>query len=322
MVSASVEAPRLRIGELTDASVKVAAEIDRSSIRLKEGMATVAGQTLHARGVVGLETDAAPLDIEAWVDQGSIAPILSALKVQIPAEGIFQASAHLSGQVNALAGELRVSASNLKLYGEPLGALGVEARLAGNRLETTRFFLDKTPGDSVQDFVEAKLAYDFQSGQYSLRADGKDLTLEQLKLPGEIPMRGKVSFAASGQGTLEAAVTASGNLCEWNDGTAPAQVRDLRVALRGREIRNRGAVAVDYQRGLLRIQPATFVSQNSEVQISGTMPIDERDATDLSVKARLDVGQIFPFLPAAPGLYVTGDLNLDLRLAGTPSRLK
>ena len=410
MVIASVEAPRLRIGELTDASVKVAAEIDRSSIRLKEVMATVAGQTLHARGVVGLETDAAPLDIEAWVDQGSIAPILSALKVQIPAEGIFQASAHLSGQVNALAGELRVSASNLKLYDEPLGALGVEARLAGNRLETTRFFLDKTPGDSVQDFVEAKLAYDFQSGQYSLRADGKDLTLEQLKLPGEIPMRGKVSFAASGQGTienplldlkldvadlevrnqtagpvkasatlrgreatvearaprlaltstarigieppypaqlkvqaektdlsllgiqvggerplggnLEAAITASGNLSEWKDGTATAQVRDLRVTLRDREIRNRGAVAVDYQGGLLRIQPATFVSQNSEVQISGTMPIDERDATDLSVKARLDVGQIFPFLPAPPGLYVTGDLNLDLRLAGTPSRLK
>src|SRR5438034_10713588 len=52
------------------------------------------------------------------------------------------------------------------------------------------------------------------------------------------------------------------------------------------------------------------------------MPIDERDATDLSVKARLDVGQIFPFLPAPPGLYVTGDLNLDLRLGGTPSRLK
>ena len=410
MVIASVEAPRLRIGELADASVKVDAEIDRSSVRLKEVTATVAGQSLHARGVIGLETDGAPLDIEARVDQGSIAPILSALKVQVPAEGIFQASAHLSGQVRDLTGELRVSASNLKLYDEPMGALGVEARFAGNRLETTRCFLDKTPGDSVEDFVEAKLAYDFHSGQYSLRADGKDLTLEHLKLPGETPIRGKVSFAASGQGTienpfldwnldvadlevrnqaagpvkasgtlrgreatvearaprlalvstarigieppypaqlkvqaektdlsllgiqvaeeqplggnLEAGITASGNLSEWKDGTATALIRDLRVTLRDREIRNRGDVAVDYQGGLLRIQQATLVSQNSEVQISGTMPVDERDAANLSVKARLDVAQLFPFLPAPPGLYATGDLNLDLRLAGTPSRLK
>ena len=152
---------------------------------------------------MGLEGTSPPLKIDARVEQGSIAAVLSALQIQTPAEGNFKSEAHLGGTMTHPIGNATFSASDLSFYGEPLGTLTVEIRVDGQRVETTRFLLEKTPGDATEDSLQGKGEYDIGSGRFSFEAAGKDLKIETLKLPDETPVNGKVNLSASGTGTFD-----------------------------------------------------------------------------------------------------------------------
>jgi len=195
-------APDLRAGAFEHIALDLAGEIDRTRIVLERGQARLGGERLSATGTAGLARGDG-IALEARIEQGSVASLLSAFRLDLPAEGTFRAEGRIGGTRENLTGNVEVAAEGLRLYGEPLGSLSAAASLAGSRVETTRCTLEKTPGEPGGGALEARASYDWQTGAYSLAAAGKALRIERLTLPGGVPVRGVLSLDASGSGSVE-----------------------------------------------------------------------------------------------------------------------
>src|SRR6185369_14907958 len=84
-------------------------------------------------------------------------------------------------------------------YQEPLGNLSAHAQLTSDVVTIDQLRLDKAPGQTLT----ATGSYDLNTKSYQISADGKNLELTNLTLPGALPVRGVVSLTAQGQGTEE-----------------------------------------------------------------------------------------------------------------------
>jgi outer membrane protein assembly complex protein YaeT len=303
-VIGSLETQNLAVGGIEGASLKAAVEITRSGIVLREAVAQLNDQKVYAEGFIGLEGSSPPLKIDARVEQGSIAALLSALQIEIPAEGNFQGEAHIGGRMTHLTGEVTLSGSELKLYGEPLGTLTAGIRLEGQKLETTRFLLDKTPGDATENFIEGKAEYDIGSGQFSFDATGKNLNLENLKLPDETPVTGQVNLSASGTGTFD----------------SPAV--DLKLQATNVEIRRQlvgtldATAALKNQQALIEVRaPRLNMASNARIETRAPYPVEfelKASDSDLSLLA----------VPIGPGQTLAGSIDATINGSGTLNAIK
>ncbi len=198
----SADAPDLQIGGLKSTRATAGATIEGSHISF-DSILTLPGDALSSvKGTLDLSGTKPLLDMEARADRIQAASILSVLGSEVPLEGYFDAGLHLNGNLDSLTGAAQVAGSALFLYGEPLGRLNANLEVSGTKLQSTQITLHKDPQIPGVGVLEANFAYDLESGQFEFQADGKDMAITQLKLPGGYPVEGIFSVAASGTGTL------------------------------------------------------------------------------------------------------------------------
>jgi outer membrane protein assembly complex protein YaeT len=303
-IIASLETQDLTAGGIEGISVKADTEITRSGMVLREAVAQLNDQKVSAEGFLGFEGSNPPLKIDARVEQGSIPALLSGLQIEIPAEGNFQGEAHVGGRMTHLTGEVTLSGSELKLYGEPLGTLTAAIRLEGQKLQTTRLLLDKTPGDATEDSIEGKAEYDIGSGQFSFDATGKNLNIDNLKLSDETPVRGLVNLSASGTGTLDRPTV------------------DLKLLVTNVEIRQQvvgtldATAALRNQQALIEVRaPRLNLASNARIETRAPYPVEfelKASDSDLSLLA----------VPIGPGQTLAGSIDATINGSGTLDAIK
>jgi outer membrane protein assembly complex protein YaeT len=202
-VSGSARSGDLRLGDLENVSLETQLEYGDSSLSIRKAVVTVAGQVLEASGSVGFRGTQPELDLAARADNASLDSLLSAFRVNLPAEGIVDVTAQLQGTPDRLVGDTTILGTGLSLYGEPMGRFTARAGIHGTNIETKEFVLEKTPGASGSDRLTAHISYDLESGRYLVEAKGDSLRLGQFQLPGGLPLQGTVSFSASGAGSID-----------------------------------------------------------------------------------------------------------------------
>src|SRR5262249_45691389 len=91
-----------------------------------------------------------------------------------------------------------VSASGLTAYGQPLGTLTAETRMNKQRVQLVKLNLDKNGG-----IATAEGEYEIPSRTFSITAEGKDLQIERLPLPNDMPAGATINFSANAGGTVD-----------------------------------------------------------------------------------------------------------------------
>lgn len=181
-----------------DVRAEAKAKLTPNALVIESARLRWAGQSLSATGSIGFE-DPGKLDLALEAKQVSLEAVLEALGYKdLEAAGVVNLSAHLLGSAANPEAELKVQASALTAYREPLGALEAEARLRSRRLAVPRLILVKQDG-SLE--FSGSLALD--TGDYELKAQGSRLAFSQLELPGGWPLRGTLAFDLSGRGNRQ-----------------------------------------------------------------------------------------------------------------------
>ncbi len=199
----SADAPDLQIGGLAGTRATAGATIEGPHISFDSAL-TLPGNSLSSvKGTMDLAGPKPLLDLEARTERIQAASILSILGSEVPVEGFFDAELQLNGNLDGLAGTAQVAGTELLLYREPLGRLDAGLKISGTKIESTQIRLHQNPENPEAGILDADFAYDLDSGQFEFQADGRGMSITQLKLPGRYPVQGVFAVAASGTGTLD-----------------------------------------------------------------------------------------------------------------------
>jgi outer membrane protein assembly complex protein YaeT len=296
--TASLQGSHLQIGGLEDVQVRAVGALDEARLVVKELHAEAQNQVLHGTAVVGLTGDN-PVELHAQLQQASFDSILSIFEISAPSTGTIRASADIQGPLRDLTGTIMLSGSNLSVYRQPLGTLTAEARIAGNRIETTQFLLQKDPSGTASDSITGSGSFDLESRQFSFSAQGRDILIDQLTLPGNVPVRGTVNLNASGAGELSNA-SVSVNI----------QARELRV--RDRAI---GSASLTAQ---LRGEDAAIEASVPDLNLRSTARIRTREPYPATLEARLEGSDIAAWQALFPGqgAQLSGTVDATANAAG------
>jgi len=199
----SADAPDLQIGGLAGTKATAGATIEGPYISFDSALILPGNSLSSVKGSMDLAGSRPLLDLEARTERIQAASILSILGSEVPVEGFFDAELHLNGNLDGLAGTAQVAGTELFLYREPLGRLDAGLKISGTKIESTQIRLHKNPENPEAGILDADFVYDLDSGQFEFQADGRGMSITQLKLPGGYPVQGVFAAAASGTGTLD-----------------------------------------------------------------------------------------------------------------------
>jgi outer membrane protein assembly complex protein YaeT len=410
-IEASADSPELEVGDVRDLGLNANAVADGPQVSFQGTIALPHGSKVYAQGDMGLRGPNPALKLNARTDLMPAASIASMLDSPVPVTGSLQAELQLDGNLERLEGVGSIVGDQLSVYQEPLGHLDAKFEISGKQIQSTEFRLQKNPQTPDKDYVDARFTYDLGSDQFSFQANGNDLTIANVDFPDGKPLRGTLTLAASGSGTvaepsvdfslnsrntrlgevslglisidgvlrnqhlsvksaaplfnvsssarivvrapyrfeaelqanhsdisvlnlkrrngqpltgvIDGTLSGSGNLKNLADSEASIQIRESQLNSGKLSVRTQGPVQAQYQSGSLEIsRPAVFVSGNSILEIAGRVPLrTPAQAGLLSVKGQIDLAQANGFLPMHAGFGITGNLNVDLTLSGTPRNL-
>jgi outer membrane protein assembly complex protein YaeT len=190
--------PDLGVRDLRGISLNASATYSVKNVELQELRAEWQGQTVTARGNVGLEGVSPSLNLDAQVQQASIAAVLRGLGRDVPLEGNFDLEAHVRGTASSPQALASLRTGPLRAYGEHFDSLLAEAGIANQQLELTKIELQKKDGQLV-----ATGEYGLTSRAYELNAKAENLQLTGLTLPGRPPIRGSLTLSAEGSGSID-----------------------------------------------------------------------------------------------------------------------
>lgn len=223
LITATLFTEDAEIGDLRPVTIDAGVVVDPAQVAIRESTVRWADQALVAEGTIGIRAPQ-PLAISARLVEASVPAILAAAgRPDIPAEGLVTAEAEIGGTLGAPEMEFTAVGWDLAAYGEPLGAFEAQASLRNQLFELSRFRLDKPPPGLEGGTLDAYGTYNLATGVYTIAAEGTNLRIEQLVLPGDVPVRGVLNLAAQGEGTVDDPVLRGG-----------LSVADLRV--RGEEV--------------------------------------------------------------------------------------
>jgi len=100
-------------------------------------------------------------------------------------------------------------------------------------------------------------------------------------------------------GTVSAVIDASGDLQNYQRGTAKAEVSKLDLKWNGESIRTEGLLVASYASGTATIDKATILAADSAVEVSGSLPI-EAGASEgtVQLKTQLNLQGIARLVPS------------------------
>jgi outer membrane protein assembly complex protein YaeT len=143
----------------------------------------------------------------------------------------------------------------------------------------------------------------------TVAAEGADLS----KLPLETPLTGVATLHA----------TAAGNLAEPDTLQGSAQLEKFELMLNGQPVRTEGPVNVDYAKRRATIRGARIAAANSQVELAGTLPLDETATDgDLRIAGTLDLAALSALLIPEQARAASGKVEISATLRGNLKRVE
>ena len=219
--------------------------------------------------------------------------------------GVATLDASGSGTVSDPAGELKLALDGIQLGAQEYGHVELNAKAVNHSVDVTaaapKFHASASGKVGTQDPYPATV---------QLRLDG--LTLAELPVKIDQPVEGSIS----------AVIDASGDLQNYQKGTASAQVSALDLKWNGEPVRSEGPLAAHYAGGTLTIDHATLLAADSRVELSGSLPLDKpASAGELRLNAALNLPGLDRFLPASQKLGLQGTARAEGTIRGTLKRI-
>jgi len=203
-----------------------------------------------------------------------------------------------------------VESSDLKVQDRDMGSVKAVGRIENRQ---AHIILD---APSLNLGGNARVALD---APYAAQAEIKANRLDLSKLP--VTLGGKPL-----DGSLTAALTASGNAKTPMDGEASLRVTDASIRLSGQEIENQKPFQIDFAGRRLRISPTTLAAGASYLTLEGELPLAPPGETlaaqpggsnpGVSVRGDLDLNQVTTVFLPSTGYSAAGRVQLDGVVSG------
>ncbi|MCA1585910.1 MAG: translocation/assembly module TamB domain-containing protein, partial [Acidobacteria bacterium] len=200
-VSATLQAPAVSVGAATGIAVDGGVRYSPTAVTVDELNVKWEQASVQASGLVGL-TGRQPLALTVAARQTRIESVLAALeRADVPASGVVSIDGEVAGTVTNPTANVAVQASELSAYGEVLGTMTADARLANRQIDLTQLRLVKPQPDG-DGILTASASYDLRRQRYSLAIDGERLQLVNVALADGTPIHGTLTINGSGAGTV------------------------------------------------------------------------------------------------------------------------
>lgn len=202
--------------------------------------------------------------------------------------------------------EARIETADLRIKQGSLGPIKLHASMQNRDVRLDASASGLQAGADAR--ITAAAPYPFDA---KLRIGNTDLEKLGFKTPNGRPLAG----------ALDAEVTGSGNLSRIAQSRFDARIRDFRLRAGSLQLHAQGPVLAGYRNRSIEIAPATLVSGNSSLAVSGRAPLG-KDAPpgSLNLELRLDLAQAAGFELLPEGYTAEGMAHLDLTLTGTPAK--
>ena len=258
------------------------------------------GGTLTASGSYNLDTQTYSFD--ARTDGFELRQLV--LPNGMPVRGKVDLVASGSGTVSDPSADVKLSTQDLTIDGKKIGGVTATASLA-QQVAVVR--------------AEAGLYNVAASARIGVNAPYPITFEATARVPdvGVLP----VSLPAPIRGGANVAVTGSGNLDQWKQGTATLRVEDLNLKWRDQPIRGEGPLVVRYTNGMFEVQPSTIVVAGAPLHIAGRLPLEPAAGEgNLAINGAFDLAALSALAPELP--RARGELDLDAVIGGSLQYLR
>lgn len=193
----------LATGEISDAAIEVRADYRDDLVVIESASLGWADQQATLAGRVDLGAAPPSLDLNFDAESLDIGSIRSAIANETPIDGVFTAHGSIQGTTDSPSLQANAVASDLVAYGQPFGALSAELTLAEGvaRLQSLRVDQPNVEGQPGELSVSGD--YRLEDGLFSLIAEGRRISLEQLQVSAQEQLGGILNFSVTGQGTTD-----------------------------------------------------------------------------------------------------------------------
>ena len=278
------------LGQLTARAHLRGRRFDVSGFRLGDGLQAAAEYDLDT-GQYQFQAHASDLELSALT-----------LPDGTPVRGMMQLDAAGRGTIDDPSGEVKVVADRVRVGGQDLGRFDAVVKAGNHQAEieasAPRFNLTAAAKAGLREPYPATAA---------LHLTQSDLA--QLPVSLDLPLAGSVS----------AVVQASGDLGNYEQAAASAEVSQLEVQWNGELVRADGPVIAHYSAGVVTLEKAALIAAGSRIEAAGSWPLRAAAGEGtLHLSAQLDLPGMARLVPGAHAdvqgtASVAGEIRGDLR---------
>lgn len=221
----------------------------------------------------------------------------------LPVQGTVALTVDGSGTVQNPSLKVQTNIGKLELAHRQYGNVSLSGQLAG---------------------AEAILA--LQAPQLNLQADSRirvaapyPVTVNVLTNNTDLSLlTNPVLGAGLFQGSLSSEIKGTVEILDWKKSNVVAQVSGIQLNFKGEEFRNEGPLQIGLSDGILKFTSADLTGANSELRLSGTLPLEPTSAQGaLKIRANLDSGQVMKLATASAGLQASGKVEVEGTVGGS-----
>jgi outer membrane protein assembly complex protein YaeT len=264
-------------------------QLDTLSLEKAEGEELrVSGRYDTASGTFAIQADGSELKLKRLTLPE--APTISA-NVSLNADG--------SGTLENPSGILKLSARDLKVNGEGVGPVDLDVNVANHRARITA----KAPSYGVTTDASIGTERPYPA-EVQIHAVDTDLA----RFPSDL--------LKEFSGRVSANVDASGDLTDINSVRVRAEVPSLDLGWRNRSITSEGPINVEYANRELMISRASLRLDDSNVRLSGNLPLDAGSVGELKIEGQANLATLTDLIRSETPIHGQGQLLFDGTLRG------
>lgn len=208
-------------------------------------------------------------------------------------------------------------------------ALDVSGNLNAANLRVGEQFVGDVSADVETE--SGQVILDVTASRFGLVASGRIDLSEPHRIEGRLEATNtdlslfglKATTGEAFTGSLSAVVEGSGVPEDWENTEATARISQLEGAFRSKTIRVEDELQIAYADRTLRVQPGTILIDDSRLQLSGALPLDEGATPGaLQVQGDLNLETLVGLIPSEHPTVAQGRLKLDMALKGSLRRVQ
>jgi outer membrane protein assembly complex protein YaeT len=223
-----------------------------------------------------------------------------------PVRAELDLNAQSEGATTNPTADLKVSARELQIGPQQLGSVDVAAHVENQQAHVDA----SAPAFNLNAKADVGTKQPYPA-TFELRADKTDLTTLPIKI--DQPVTGTITATIQGAGPLESFA---------DQGTAKAEIGALDLQYKEQPIKSDGPLVASYANQMLTIDRATLVLRESQINLAGKLPLDDRAGTGaITLAAKLDLPSLMQYVPAEQSMTAQGTAAIDGTIRGTLKRI-